>query len=210
MILPLFGGVSEIELLNGLLGGPKLEGPELVQETFRATNPPGDPATAWSKLLRDGFTAHLPQRDKPATFNGNASGGVAHTLWSSPPAPTADSPEIVLVRSYSVDDGRYVNNGWLQEMPDPITKLTWDNAALISPAYARHLKVENGDLLKITVTETTVDAQGKNLERQLVIPALIEPGHVDNSVTISLGYGRSLGVGGVLPYAGASSEANPS
>jgi molybdopterin-containing oxidoreductase family iron-sulfur binding subunit len=96
-------------------------------------------------------------------------------------------------------------------MPDPITKLTWDNAALISPAYASHLKVENGELLKITITETTVDAQGKPLERQLVIPALIEPGHVDNSVTISLGYGRSLGAsGGVLPYAGASSGANPS
>ncbi len=209
MILPLYGGVSEIEFLNGLLGGPKLEGPELVQETFRATNPPGDPATAWSQLLRDGFTAHIPQRDKPPTFNSNAAGGVAHTLWSSAPAPSADSPEIVLVRSYSVDDGRYVNNGWLQEMPDPITKLTWDNAALISPNYAKHLKVESGDLLQITITESTLDGKGKPLQRQLVIAALIEPGHVDNSITISLGYGRTLGVGSVLPYAGASSGANP-
>ncbi len=59
------------------------------------------------------------------------------------PAPTQDSPEIVLVRSSAIDDGRYINNGWLQEMPDPITKLTWDNAALISPAYAKqHLGVE--------------------------------------------------------------------
>ena len=55
MILPLFGGVSEIELLNGLLGGPKLEGPELVQETFRASNPPGDPGGAWSQLLARWF-----------------------------------------------------------------------------------------------------------------------------------------------------------
>ena len=58
MILPLFGGLSEIELMNMLLGGPKVEGPELVQETFRATKPPGDFQTAWSHFLRDGFAAH--------------------------------------------------------------------------------------------------------------------------------------------------------
>ena len=190
MILPLFGGISELELLNGLLGGPKLEGPELVQETFRATGPPGDFGQAWAQLLRDGFTSHIPSRDKPPTFNANAAGGVAHTLWSSAPAPTADSPEIVLVRDYSVDDGRYINNGWLQEMPDPVTKLTWDNAALMSPGYAKHIGVETGDLVEITVTETGLDANQKPMQRQLVIAALIEPGHVDNSVTVALGYGR--------------------
>jgi molybdopterin-containing oxidoreductase family iron-sulfur binding subunit len=203
MILPLFGGVSEIEFLNGLLGGPKLEGPELVQETFRATAPPGDPATAWSNLLRDGFAPHVPLRDRPPTFNSNAAGGVAHNLWSSAPAPTPDSPEIVLVRSYSVDDGRYVNNGWLQEMPDPVTKLTWDNAALVSPAYAKHLNVNTGDMLEITVTEATA------VQRQLVIPALIEPGSADNSITISLGYGKTNGPAATLPYAGAASGDNP-
>ncbi|MFN2508499.1 MAG: TAT-variant-translocated molybdopterin oxidoreductase, partial [Chthoniobacterales bacterium] len=82
MILPLFGGLSELELLNGVLGGPKVEGPELVQETFRATAPPGDFDAAWSRLLRDGFAAHVPQRDKAPEFYGNAAGGVAHTLWS--------------------------------------------------------------------------------------------------------------------------------
>ena len=133
MILPLWGGWSEIDLLNHLLGGPKVEGPELVQETFRATNPSGDFDTAWSRFLRDGFAAHVQPQDKPPTFNSNAAGGVAHTLWSAPPAPTPSSPEIVLTRSYQIDDGRYINNGWLQEMPDPVTKLTWDNAALVSP-----------------------------------------------------------------------------
>ena len=68
----------------------------------------GDFAAAWSTLLRDGFAPHVPLRDKPATFNGNAAGGIAHTLWSSAPAPTPDSPEVVLVRSYSIDDGRYI------------------------------------------------------------------------------------------------------
>ena len=202
MILPLFGGVSELELLNGLLGGPKIEGPELVQETFRATAPPGDFAEAWSRLLRDGFPTHMMPVEKPGTFNGNAAGGVAHTLWSPAPVPTPDSPEIVLVRSYSVDDGRYINNGWLQEMPDPITKLTWDNAALFSPALAKHHNVNTGDLVQLTVTETMLDAEQNPLKRQLVVAVMVAPGHADNSITIPLGYGRKLAPTGPLPYAG--------
>jgi molybdopterin-containing oxidoreductase family iron-sulfur binding subunit len=190
MILPLFGGLSEIELMNAVLGAPKVEGPELVQETFRATAPPGDFATAWSRLLRDGFASHVALKDKPPTFNSNNAGGVAHTLWAPPPTPTPDSPEIVLVRSYAMDDGRYINNGWLQELPDPITKLTWDNAALMSPALAKHLDVNTGDLVKIAITEKGLDAQKKNIRRELVIAALVSPGHADNSITIPLGYGR--------------------
>jgi molybdopterin-containing oxidoreductase family iron-sulfur binding subunit len=190
MILPLFGGLSELDLINALLGRPKVEGPELVQETFRASAPPGDFQAAWSQMLRDGFATHITLKEKPPTFNSNNAGGVAHTLWSTPPNPTMDAPEIVLTRSYNVDDGRYINNGWLQELPDPVTKLTWDNAALISPAMAKHLGVESGDLINIAVTETTKDAQQKNIRRELVIAALISPGHADNSISISLGYGR--------------------
>jgi len=190
MILPLFGGLSELDLMNALLGRPKVEGPELVQETFRASNPPGDPATAWSHFLRDGFAAHIQLRDRPPSFNGNTAGGIAHNLWSVPPAPTPDSPEIVLVRDYSIDDGRYVNNAWLLEMPDPITKLTWDNAAMISPRYARTLGVTTGELIKIAVTDMAKSSDGKPLVRELVIAALVAPGHADNSITIPLGYGR--------------------
>ena len=199
MILPLFGGVSEIEILNGLLGGPKIEGPELVQETFRTTSPPGDFATAWSQLLRDGFATHIRLRDRPATFHAAASGTAAQPIWSSAPAPTPESPEIVLVRSYSVDDGRYINNGWLQELADPVTKLTWDNAALISPAYAGHLRVKTGDMIEIAVTEMSVPppprpgeqpVEPAPIERKLAIAAMVIPGHADNSITIPLGYGR--------------------
>jgi MoCo/4Fe-4S cofactor protein with predicted Tat translocation signal len=190
MILPLFGGMSELELMNAVLGAPKVDGPELVQETFRASAPPGDFQAAWSQLLRDGFATHIALKEKPPTFNSNNAGGVAHTLWATAPNPTLDAPEIVLTRSYAMDDGRYVNNGWLQELPDPITKLTWDNAALMSPAMAKHLGVNTGDLVNIAVTETTKDAQQKSIRRELVIAALISPGHADNSISISLGYGR--------------------
>jgi molybdopterin-containing oxidoreductase family iron-sulfur binding subunit len=190
MILPLFGGMSELDVINAVLGKPKVEGPELVQETFRATAPPGDFQTAWSQMLRDGFATHVALKEKPPTFNSNNAGGVAHTLWATAPNPTPDAPEIVLTRSYNIDDGRYINNGWLQELPDPITKLTWDNAALMSPAMAKHLGVETGDLVNIAITETTKDTRGEKIRRELVIAALISPGHADNSISIALGYGR--------------------
>src|SRR5438270_6221426 len=151
MILPLFGGLSELDLINAVLGHPKVEGPDLIQETFHGTSPPAVLAMAWSTFLGAVFPPHVQLRDRSPTFNGNTAGGIAHNLWNPTPAPTPQSPEIVLVRDYSIDDGRYVNNAWLQELPDPITKLTWDNAALISPRYAKSLAVETGDLITITI-----------------------------------------------------------
>ncbi len=190
MILPLFGGLSEIEMMNALLGKPKVEGPELVQETFRTTKPPGDLPSAWSKFLRDGFAAHVPLRDRPVSFNGGAAASLAHQLWATTPTPTSDSPEIVFVRSYAMDDGRFANNGWLQELPDPITKLTWDNAAMMSPSFAKSLNVETGDLIQISINDTAKDTNDQPIRRELVIAAYVSPGHVDNSVTIPIGYGR--------------------
>ncbi len=204
MIMPLFGGLSEIEMLNALLGGAPVEGPELVQETFRTSAPPGDLQTAWEKLLHDGFAAHVTARERTAALNSAKAGSLGKDLWSQTPAPTPESPEIVFVRSYSIDDGRYINNGWLQEMPDPITKLTWDNAAMISPALASNLGVKTGDLLRISVK--TMAAGDKGQLHQLVIAALIVPGQADNSVTIPLGYGRNMPGFDSLPYAGAAVE----
>src|SRR5260370_11817696 len=165
--------------MDGLLGRPKVEGPELVQETFRATKPPDDLPTAWSKFLRDGFAAHVPLRDRPVSFNGGAAASLAQQLWATTPAPTSDSPEIVFVRSYAMDDGRYANNGWMQEWPDPITKLTWDNAVLVSRKTARDLGVQNGDLVEISLNG-----------RSVIGPIWTQPGMADYSLGLALGYGR--------------------
>jgi len=209
MILPLFGGLSEIELMNALLGRPKVEGPELVQETFRGTKPPGDFQTAWSKFVHDGFAAHVALHDRPTTFNGAGATGPAKQLWSAMPLPTAESPEIVFVRSYAMDDGRHSNNGWLQEMPDPITKLTWDNGAMMSPVFAESVGVVTGDLVQIAITESARDANDQPIRRELVIAAVVTPGHVDNSISIPLGYGRGIAARGPLPYAGDAAANNP-
>jgi molybdopterin-containing oxidoreductase family iron-sulfur binding subunit len=207
MILPLFGGLSEIELLNALLGGPKTEGPDLVQETFRATNPSGDFDTAWSRFLHDGFASHVQIQDQPALFNATAAGPLAQNSSLSPAGPSTESPEIVLVSSYAMDDGRYANNGWLQELPDPITKLTWDNAALMSPAFAKKLGVQTGDLVQIAINEKP--PRGGPIKRELVIAAMVSPGHADNSITIPLGYARKMPEFNALPYAGGALKERP-
>src|SRR5207302_4269039 len=105
MISPLFVGLSEIELMMMLLGGSTVEGRELVQETFRATAPSGDFEAAWSRFLHDGFAAHIPLRDRAASFNATLAGRLAQMHGVATPPPTAESPEVVFVRSYAIDDG---------------------------------------------------------------------------------------------------------
>lgn len=88
--------------------------------------------------------------------------------------------EITFRRDPKVYDGRFANNAWLQELPDPVTKLTWDNAAQVGPETAARLGVGSGDVV-------TLEAGG----RRLSLPALIVPGHAEGSVSVSLGYGRT-------------------
>ena len=88
--------------------------------------------------------------------------------------------EVVFVPSWSVFDGRFANNGWLQETPDPMTKLTWDNAALVSPATAKKLGVAMGDVIAI-------ERNGRKVEGAV----MVQPGQADDSITVPLGYGRT-------------------
>ena len=83
-------------------------------------------------------------------------------------------------RDPTIYDGRFANNGWLQELPKPVTKLTWDNGALMAPATAERLQVENGDIIEVT-----------HEGRKLRIPIWINPGHAAEAITIHVGYGRT-------------------
>ena len=185
MILPLFGGWSEIQLLNFLLTGKKAEGMELVQETFKA-QAGGITTESWAKFLRDGFV-ETKQAPEALTFNAGGRGSLAGEFK----APAGEGYEIVFAACPKVSDGRYANNGWLQELPDPVTKLTWDNAAQISPATARTLglkaKQGNGVFDFENGAWLSIEVNGQKLE----IPAIVVPGHADGSITIPLGYGRS-------------------
>ena len=98
----------------------------------------------------------------------------------APSAPVAPAFEVNFRRDPTIYDGRFANNGWLQELPKPITKLTWDNAALIAPATAARLNLHNGDLIRVT-----------HEGRELRIPIWINPGHATDAITIHVGYGRT-------------------
>ncbi len=190
MILPLYGGWSELDLLAKIAGQDKPKGPELVQETFRTVAKPTDFTASWSKFLHDGFLADSAA--KPVALTLNASAAAQH-VSSNATLPSLDDKtfEVVFVADSKVDDGRHANNGWLQELPDPVTKLTWDNAALISPAAAERLGVQDYDR-HMFVNKIRIQLSEKDGGGTLEIPALIAPGAAENSITIPLGYGRTV------------------
>jgi MoCo/4Fe-4S cofactor protein with predicted Tat translocation signal len=157
--------------------------------TAPLTNATTDFEMAWRKALHDGFIPNTAARAREGlTVKAPGQGGA--TPPPPGPNPSAQGFEIVFRTDPSVYDGRFSNNGWLQELPKPQNKLTWDNAALLSPATAKQLGVGNkigthgGD---VHVDTVTIEYGG----RSVTAPTWITPGQPDNVVTIHLGYGRT-------------------
>ncbi len=179
LIEPLYGGLSGIELLAIMIEGKPAHGYDLVRRTWSAMLPPGGFERAWRRVVHDGAA---PGTRYAAAVPGLASGwgeGVSSLADLRPPAE--GTMELLFTRSFGLHDGRFANLGWLAELPDPVTKLTWDNAALLGPADAAALGVTgNGDLV-------TIRANG----RELAIPAFVLPGHAKGSITVALGWGRA-------------------
>ncbi len=173
LIEPLYGGKSALEVLAAALGQPAAKGLDLVRAHWQKQHPDGFDAF-FRKALHDGLVAGSALPAKPL----RPKAGV-------PPPPAlsrtaADGLELVFRPDPGLFDGRFANNGWLQEVPKPLTKLTWDNAAHVSAATAKSLGVENEDLVRITV-------QGA----ALAAPVWILPGQPDDVVTLHLGHGRT-------------------
>ncbi len=173
LVRPLFGGRSGHEVLATLAGEPEAEAYDLVRATWRELLPGADFEAAWRKALEAGFA--------PGTAPPARSLSVRH-IEPPAPAPASHELEAVIRADPCIWDGRFANNGWLQELPKPFTKLTWDNALLISPALAAARGLENGDL---------VDVSGG--ERRLRAPVFVLPGQAERTLTLQLGYGRSQG-----------------
>ncbi len=176
LIAPLYEGKSAIELISLFVQAPGAAGYDLVRQTWmgRAPMAPDAFEAQWHRWLRDGVISSLPAVAPTATIDFSGA--------ASPAAKAAAPPALWLTfrPGAALWDGRHANNGWLQELADPITKLTWDNAALFSPATAKKLGVVDGDVVKIT-------ARGVSL----AAPVLITPGQADEAVTLPLGYGRT-------------------
>jgi MoCo/4Fe-4S cofactor protein with predicted Tat translocation signal len=173
MIDPLYAGHSAHEIVQSLLDNPDVSAYDAVRDTWKdKTATKGTDADfGWRKALHDGFIADT-------AFSLKGGGGKA-----SVPAPAAqaseDSLEIIFRPDPNVYDGRYANVGWLQEVPRPVTNLSWDNAALMSYATLEKLGVAERDVIEITLN-------GK----KVLAPILAVPGHADGSITLHLGQGR--------------------
>ncbi len=172
LIAPLYGGKSIYELLALFSGQSEMTGHEVVQDYWRSKHSGTDFETFWRKSLHDGWIEGTTFEAKSVSAKGGGA--------SSAAKPDDSSIEINFRRDPSIYDGRFSNNGWLQELPKPMTKMTWDNPVLMGPAMAERLVLKSGDLLRI-------ELNGKNL----TVPVWIQAGHPDNSVTCFLGYGRA-------------------
>jgi len=213
MILPLWSGLSELEILSNLLGGGPVEGPELVRATFEKLAPEklvtdaGSMDLLWNSFLRVGF---LPGSGFPQAALDLAVSSASALAAKAKPAK--DGLELVFLQSSSVDDGRYANNSWLLETPDFVTKLTWDNAVLVSPATAKELGIKTNNFGKF---EEIAEKLGNEIDYDLVADiveisdgkttieaaAIVAPGHADNSLSIALGYGHK-GVSALMDNVG--------
>jgi molybdopterin-containing oxidoreductase family iron-sulfur binding subunit len=171
LILPLFGGRTVHEILAAIGGTFDQSALALL----RAAWVDRLDETGWKKALQDGVIAGT------ATSPADVS-SLATDLGGLKPRSVARGLEIRFVADPFLRDGRHANSSWLQELPRPLTKIVWGNAALMSPSEAARQGVESGRVVNVARAGFDVDA-----------PVWIVPGHPDGSVTLSLGFGRKSG-----------------
>jgi MoCo/4Fe-4S cofactor protein with predicted Tat translocation signal len=181
MILPLYGGISQLQLLSQVAGVADKNGPEAIQKTYAQITGKAFDARAWQRFVHDGFLKDSKAGSVNPNFDTAAAKNLVRKQLSKTYAVDSKNLEVVFTPSPNVNDGRYNNNGWLQELPDSFTKLTWDNAALISPQTAKDLELKTEDVVEITVNGQSVEA-----------PIMVAPGHADNSISLELGFGRKI------------------
>ncbi len=184
LIAPLYGGKTAAEVLATFTKNTSATAYEIVKNYWTNGDKSGDVVKTWRKALNDGII----QNSNLAT---SATAGAASIAIPSAPTPASgDSYDIVFRPDPTVFDGRYANLGWLQELPKPISTLTWDNAAFVSKKTAEALNLETtlkftGGQYESDVIHIEVDGKSVNA------PVWIMPGQPDNTITLHLGYGRS-------------------
>ncbi|NNE08977.1 MAG: 4Fe-4S dicluster domain-containing protein, partial [Gemmatimonadetes bacterium] len=175
LIDTLYDGKTNLEVVAMMLGEQPFSGFEIVRRTFRSmAGPVADFEKSWRRALHEGIVENTALPTDRAALNAAAVAGALHG------GSHDEGFEVLFTHDARVFDGRFANSSWLQEMPDPMTKVTWDNTANMSPASAEELGVKTGDIVNVTV-------EGKSLS----IPVYVMPGHAPRSVSIALGYGRT-------------------
>ncbi len=181
LIAPLFKGRTDASLLAMLGADAELDPHLLVKATARAHGAADE--LSWQRLLQRGVG---PRNDAQISMGalGVHDAAVAAAVRALPEAaqPESDALEVVFLADNKLLDGRHANNAWLQELPDPITRITWDNAALIAPSTAKALGVANGDMVRLTSRAGSID-----------IVAWLQPGQARGSIGLPMGWGRKRG-----------------
>jgi Fe-S-cluster-containing dehydrogenase component len=170
LIAPLYAGRSAHELLAAFLGESPQRGLEIVRRHWQEAL---DDA-AWTAALQAGVVPNTNLATRSPSLRSDA---LERALPPLTQAPT--TLELLLRPDPTIGDGRWANNGWLQELPKPLTQLTWDNAAMISPELAARMDLSNGDMVELRLR-----GQAKR------VPVWIMPGQAPQSITLHLGYGR--------------------
>jgi len=172
LIAPLYGGKTPGEILAAFTETPEKSSYQSVRDYWRAKHAGADFETWWKHSVHDGFIkdSALPVISATAKLVPPAGGAAA----------SGSGYEISFHRDPYVLDGRYANNAWLQELPRPVTRLTWDNAVVMSPKTADDLKVDDEDRVAVDYNGHTVWGAVWRL-----------PGQPDGSIALSLGYGRT-------------------
>jgi Fe-S-cluster-containing dehydrogenase component len=183
LIAPLFGGKTISECLALFTDQPERASYDIVRAYWQSAAG-GQKSEAWWRMaLHNGLAAspEMPRRSVALRSN-----------WMEAATPARSSPtddiEIVFRPDPTIFDGRFANNGWLQELPKPLSKITWDNAAYLSPATAIRLGFAAADHPE-EANEKVVELE--YLGRRVSAPLWVLPGHADNSITVHLGYGRT-------------------
>lgn len=181
LISPLFESRSAIEVLGILARDQEQKGYDLVRETWmESLLGPQDFESRWRRVLHDGILEGSALPSIAPTLQQDALAEIVFPALLGPAKSRGQDLEVVFQLSPAVYDGRFANNGWLQELPDPITKITWDTAVLLSPATAKKLNLESGEVARLIYRGSHVEA-----------PVWISPGQADDSITLTLGYGRT-------------------
>jgi MoCo/4Fe-4S cofactor protein with predicted Tat translocation signal len=180
LILPLFGGKSAVEVLGLMASGENQPGYGIVRDTWSPILGAADYDSRWNRLLHDGLLADSELPEIVPAVSGEAFAELGRLTAGMTAARAApEDLEIVFLPSPWLHDGRFANDAWLQELPDPMTKLTWDNPALVSPTTAGRLGLGSEEVVRL-------EHGGRALE----LPVWIMPGMADGVVAVTLGYGR--------------------
>jgi molybdopterin-containing oxidoreductase family iron-sulfur binding subunit len=190
LIRPLFGGRTPAEILAALLGNPFPSAHTLLREHWRGRSGAIDFEGFWEAALRGGVIGGTAAPRANDAISPAAIGAIGAAL-AAVPASQPGLYEVDFHPDPKVHDGRFAHNPWLQELPDPLTKMVWGNAALMSVATAAALGVGSEDVLALELVAEEPGPPGPRIEA----PVLVVPGHADHAISLRLGYGRRAGSG---------------